>query len=321
MKKPISIIIPCYNDEKYIRECLESVVNQKNASSLLEVIVVNDGGTDGSVEIIKEYCEQYEYITLVSQHNGGLSAARNRGLKEVNGDYIYFLDSDDYLEPDAMDTCYQQAKLTDADIVLFNTEPFLDRESVPCTLQVYKRSLNENMVYSGSELFAHMIQNGEYYPPVWLYFYSRKFFEENNFSFIEGIVYEDTPFSYKAINLASKIVFIDRKFHNRRTRVNSIMRSTLTDKHIRSNNVGIEFMLDYYTSSGSMQSNAAEQLQFIRGIVSGNIITILRCADSKSAKKKEVKRFIQIIRKNPVVMSKHMVIDLLKGIKARYLKK
>lgn len=319
MKKPISIIIPCYNDEKYIRQCMDSVVSQTNAAELLEVVVVNDGGTDGSVDIIKEFCQKYDYIKLILQENGGVSAARNRGLQEISGDYIYFLDSDDYLEPDAMEECYQRAMKSKADIVTFDTKPFLDTESVPYTLQVYKRSLKENYVYKGSEAFSYMEKQAEYYPPVWLYFYSRKFFIDNSFEFIEGIVYEDTPFTFKILNSAERVVYIPKVFHNRRTHANSIMRTALNVKHIYSNNMGIQDMLNYYKTQGKNQDSKEEQIHFIKGIASGNWITILRAENNSNGdKKNEIKAFITILKNNPKIISSKMLIDILKGVKAHF---
>ena len=96
----ISIIIPVYNTSKYLRKCLDSVINQSYKN--YEVIVVNDGSSDNSLEIIKEYMKNNSKITLIDQKNMGLSASRNNALKKVSSDYFLFLDSDDYLDIDAL---------------------------------------------------------------------------------------------------------------------------------------------------------------------------------------------------------------------------
>ena len=97
----LSIIIPMYNTEKYISQCIESVLSIKGIEN--EVIVVNDGSTDGSLEILKKYEESCSHIKVITQENQGASMARNRGIQECSGDYIYFLDSDDWIETESFE--------------------------------------------------------------------------------------------------------------------------------------------------------------------------------------------------------------------------
>lgn len=98
----LSYIIPLYNCEKYIATCLDSVLNQGLASDEYEVVVVNDGSTDNGAEIVTQYCQKYENFRLIDKENGGVSSARNRGIDEAKGEYIYFMDADDYLLPGGM---------------------------------------------------------------------------------------------------------------------------------------------------------------------------------------------------------------------------
>ena len=92
----LSIIIPAYNTEKYIKQCIDSVINIRNIEN--EIIVVNDGSTDRTKDILKEYTENNDRIKVITQENQGASAARNTGIKASKGDYIYFLDSDDWID-------------------------------------------------------------------------------------------------------------------------------------------------------------------------------------------------------------------------------
>ena len=102
MDKPlISIIIPVYNVEKYLRQCLDSVVNQTYRN--FEVVCVNDGSTDTSIEILQEYKKEYSNFRVYTQENKGLGITRNVGVSHATGDYLYFLDSDDYIEPDLIE--------------------------------------------------------------------------------------------------------------------------------------------------------------------------------------------------------------------------
>lgn len=111
----VSIIIPVYNVEKYIRQCLESVINQTYKN--IEIIVINDGTKDGSMKIVEEYLED-KRIKIINKNNGGLSSARNKGIEEATGEYIYFLDSDDWIEKDTIEVLVKNSK--DVDIIEAN---------------------------------------------------------------------------------------------------------------------------------------------------------------------------------------------------------
>lgn len=114
----ISVIIPIYNVEKYLRQCLESVINQNYRE--YEVILVNDGSTDSSKKIAIEFCEKYNNIKFIDKVNGGLSSARNAGLEVANGEYIVFIDSDDYIRSDYLEKLYQSISQNDSDISICN---------------------------------------------------------------------------------------------------------------------------------------------------------------------------------------------------------
>ena len=111
-----SVIVPVYNVEKYIEKCIESIFN--NQINDVEIIIVNDGSTDNSRNIINKYAER-DNIVIIDQENAGLSAARNSGLKIAKGEYILFLDSDDYLEPEALDILYKVVCESRADLYVF----------------------------------------------------------------------------------------------------------------------------------------------------------------------------------------------------------
>ena len=117
-----SIIIPVYNVENYLRDCLDSMLNQSFAD--WEAICVNDGSTDGSSTILDDLASKDSRVTVISQPNGGLSAARNTGLKAAQGDFVLFLDSDDWLEPDALKILSDNLK--DEDLLCFNGRRYLE---------------------------------------------------------------------------------------------------------------------------------------------------------------------------------------------------
>ena len=118
----ISVIIPVYNTKEYLKECIDSILNQ--TIDLFEVIIVDDGSTDGSLELINQYAESHSNIRVISQKNCGLGAARNIGLKISKGEYIYFIDSDDILEKNALEYCYNLASKNKLDMLTFEADIF-----------------------------------------------------------------------------------------------------------------------------------------------------------------------------------------------------
>ena len=112
----ISVVIPVYNTQNYLNECIDSVLNQSFKD--FEIICINDGSTDNSLSILSDYEVSDERIKVISQQNRGLGASRNEGLKLAQGEYVLFLDSDDYLTPDALEKLYNQAYANDLDLIL-----------------------------------------------------------------------------------------------------------------------------------------------------------------------------------------------------------
>lgn len=141
----ISVIIPVYNVEKYIRQCLESVINQTYKN--LEIIIVNDGTKDNSMKIVEEYLSD-ERIKIINKENGGLSSARNRGMEEATGEYIYFLDSDDWIELNTIEILVENSK--GVDIVGAN---FFYWDEIQKIKEKNKELLEENIIKRGEYFF------------------------------------------------------------------------------------------------------------------------------------------------------------------------
>lgn len=123
-KKKISLIIPMYNVEEYLEECLDSVVNQDYGVENIEVILIDDGSSDGTLEIAKRYASKYGFILLINSQNSGQAISRNNGIKKASGEYIAFLDSDDMLSENNLSSLYEEAIRTDADIVVARLNSF-----------------------------------------------------------------------------------------------------------------------------------------------------------------------------------------------------
>lgn len=124
----VSIIIPVYNVEKYLRECLDSVINQTIKD--IEIICVNDGSTDNSLNILEEYALRDKRIKIINKKNGGLASARNEGLKYISGTLCHFLDSDDYIEPNLYENAINIFQNFNIDYLCFSSEVFTNGENI-----------------------------------------------------------------------------------------------------------------------------------------------------------------------------------------------
>ncbi len=226
----ISVIIPVYNVEEYLRECVDSVLVQTYQN--FEIILVDDGSTDSSGEICDEYLEKDDRITVIHQKNGGLSAARNSGLSEAEGKYVYFLDSDDYITDNSLETLVEIAEKDNSDIVFFDAVSFADTDDFEVS-QNYIRK-NKYKTDSGYAVFSEMIKNKEYHSAVPLLLINREFLFKSGVSFISGILYEDMVFTYQLFCKAAVVSQCKDALYCRRYRKNSIMTSSKSKKHFTS---------------------------------------------------------------------------------------
>ncbi len=219
-----SLIIPVYNVEKYLKECLESVLCQTYED--WEAICINDGSTDGSATILEEYAAKDSRFKVISQSNGGLSVARNSGLEAASGDYVLFLDSDDYLEKDALRIIADN--LSDEDILCFSGRRFFDESGE------YEKAddLPKESFETGWEYYSkHALDKRNFaFVCVVLRCYRRAYLLENRLRFKPGIYHEDNMFTPLACYYAKKVKIIPDVLYDYRVRGSSIM-TTRSLKH------------------------------------------------------------------------------------------
>lgn len=225
--KKLSIIVPVYNVENYIVECLESLINQ--TLDPIEIIVVDDGSKDSSIEKIKNMIDG-DRVKLIVQENKGLSGARNTGLKVAKGEYIAFVDSDDYI---GLDTAYEEmydiAIKEGSEIVAGNCIRFYEdgrEEKQERNMAFFKES-----PMKAEEFFFNSLESNRVYAPVWFNIYKREFLEKNNLYFMEGVLHEDEEFTPRALLKATKVSIYDEDFYMYRQREGSIMNSGKNIKH------------------------------------------------------------------------------------------
>ena len=217
MEIKVSVIVPVYNVKKYLRKCLDSIIGQTLKD--IEIILVNDGSTDSSLSICEEYAEKDKRITLISKENRGPSHTRNTGLKTAKGEYISFVDSDDYIEENMLEKLYNLGQESSADIIFcnhdiisFNTfkgKPY----PYPTGKTVYASEFAKNTNYFlGGNIMT-----------VWGKIYRRDFLSENNIFFNDNIrFYEDFPFSSLCMEKAESICGTDEVLYHYVLRDNSL---------------------------------------------------------------------------------------------------
>ena len=224
----LSIIVPIYNVEMYLNECLESIYKINNISK--EIILVNDKSSDKSYQIIEKYKREYPIETVIVNHNinQGLSQARNSGLRIAKGKYISFVDSDDLILSKKYETIFNENKEKNLDIILANGREYKDKKIG----EKFKRSMEikELKITSGKLYLKKMLESNSYYEMVWLNIYKRDFLIENNIEFYKGLLHEDALFTFLVLMKAKNVKYVDIDFYLYRQRDNSIM-SNITLKN------------------------------------------------------------------------------------------
>lgn len=216
----ISVIIPIYNTELWLKDCLDSVVKQTH--KFKEIVLVNDGSTDGSLSICEEYERQYPNIQLISQENQRQGAARNHGMKYVSGDYVMFVDSDDFIKKNTVEKLLVQLAETNLDIIYFDADVQSDVGTYKNTYD-RKNKISE-VEMAGYEFFSE-IYPYEYVVSPCMAVFRTAFLREQGITFPEKIFFEDETFSFSAMTKAKRVKYFSEKLYVRRYRANSVMTS------------------------------------------------------------------------------------------------
>lgn len=233
MRPKVSIIIPVYNVEEFLERCVDSALHQTYPN--VEIILVDDGSTDSCPQICDGYERDYFKVIVVHQINSGPSEARNAGMSIAGGQYVYFLDSDDYIREDTIEVLVRTAEESHADIVLFDAitvDANDDTFESEAERNRYIRKATYRGVFSGMEMLRLMIRNDEIRFPPPLMFFRRGYLRDNNILFYPGILHEDVLFVFEALAGAERVVHIPEKLFFRRVRAGSIMTSVFTNRNV-----------------------------------------------------------------------------------------
>jgi len=201
----LSIVMPVYNVAPYLPRCLESLAALTPPAD--EIIVVDDGSTDDCPRILAEFASRLPQMRVIRQENGGLSAARNTGLDAARGKYLAFVDSDDFVEPDAYAEALQRADAERLDMVLFNAR--YHYEGRKPDRPIYPDA-PASEVMPGSEWLRQRLKAGRFLHMVWLHLYLREFIEANRFRFVPRLIHEDVIWTTRALLAARRVAYLPR---------------------------------------------------------------------------------------------------------------
>lgn len=224
-KKMLSIIIPAYNVEQYILDCLESVFAQDLSPDEFEVIVINDGSTDSTLEYIQHFQEKNnnQNLKIISQENKGLSGTRNLGLQIAKGEYVWFVDSDDWIEKKCLGYLKDIMKFQKPEIIALNTDL-----NFPSHIEKKERPIISRKATTGYDIFR---ESWIYpYSGAQFYIFKTVFLRSHSFSFKEGIFFEDLLFTPVVLDHTDNIAIAEKTIYHYRLRDNSITTSTLSLK-------------------------------------------------------------------------------------------
>lgn len=270
----VSVLVPVYNVEKYLGQCLDSILRQ--SLSDIEIICVNDGSTDGSLEILRRYAQKNGNIKIVDKLNGGLPSARNAGLDAASGEYVAFVDSDDLIQPRMLETLYKNAKKTGAEIVVCGANIF--PETPRADGWVYSVLSPREKLYPKCDS-GLMFENPAVRPFIWRTFVKRELIEREHIRLNEEIrIGEDNAFQFRVYPKANGISVIPDKLYNYRWRREGSMMNTAAyndvNKKLPNHVRMVLHIAEEWKKSGDMEKMGAGFLKWSVEFLYGDFISL-----------------------------------------------
>lgn len=298
----VSIVVPIYNVEKYLPRCINSLINQTLQE--IEIILVNDGSTDNSAKIAKEYLTKYESkIKYVEKENGGLSDARNFGMNYATGEYIAFLDSDDYIEPNAYEEMYEKAKKENADYVECDF------------IWEYTNKIKEDKRISYNNK-KEMLENVRVV--AWNKLIKRSIIVENKLSFPKGLRYEDIEFTYKLIPHIEKTEYVDKCFVHYVQRENSI--ANVQNERTAEIFTILDNVIEYYKKNNIYEEYKEElEYNYARYLLCSSLKRICK-VQSKTKRKELIQKNWQELNEKYPNWKKNKILNNKNTNKNRYMR-
>lgn len=241
-KPKVSVIIPVYNTEKYLREALDSISNQTLKE--IEIITINDGSTDSSLDILNEYAKKDNRIIVYSQENQGQAIARNFGIEKSKGKYIYFFDSDDILLHEALEETYNKCEKDNLDLCFFDADIFFDDIEYNLYFDYKRCHLLEDKIYNGLEITNKLLDINKFRASPCLYLLNADFLNRIKLYF-HNVIYEDELFGSLLYIQAKRVGFICKSFFLRRVRFNSTITKPYSSYNLSSHFFIINQLIEF----------------------------------------------------------------------------
>ena len=258
----VSVIVPAYNAENYIEECMDSILRQEGVR--VEIIAVDDGSTDQSGAILDDYAERCDNVKVIHQPNGGISSARNSGLQSATGKYICYLDSDDYYITGALAQGFKMCEAKEADLLFMMYNNFYDNGLAEANYPVkdIKQEIRQG-VYpenptNGLDLMTIFKQNKEYNVMVCMQMVRRDLLERNGIHFEKGIIFEDAPYTLNVLLHAQRAIAWNQSLYNYRIRDNSLCHRPADGERCYGAFKGLLYMMEYVRSAKSISASNIE---------------------------------------------------------------
>lgn len=260
--KKISLILPVYNVEQYLVKCIISCLNQDIPKSEYEIIIVIDGSTDNSLKIAQEFQTENDNITIIEQENKGLSGARNTGLRAATGEYVWFIDSDDWIEDNCLDGILSLAYKEDLECIYLNNVNLFENEEK----KEYKLcTLPSGDIYNGETLFAKHASGS---PVVWLFVVRKNILISNLLFNHPGILHEDVEFTPRLLYYINKLAIFPGYPYYHMIRQGSIM-TTISNRKLESFHIIINNLIEFNNEKVESRSYKVLLTQYVLGLASG----------------------------------------------------
>lgn len=283
----VSVIIPVYNVEEYLEECINSVLNQTYKN--LEIILIDDSSTDESFSICLNKAKKDERITILrNKINKGQSATRNRGIRHANGKYIYFLDSDDYVRDDLFQSIIPYMEKNNLEMCYFSANVLIDGEGLSWNMNAYTKK-SEYKISNGKEILKSLNKNKEYSPQNCMFITRMDLITNNGITYREDIIYEDNFFAFQLAMQSKRSSVINDAYYVRRVRPGSIM--TSTDKRLKKIFSCKVVMNDFDSTIGKYGKSADK---YIKDVLKSISVTLIdeTCKLNDKSMIKESRKFL-----------------------------
>ena len=267
----LSIVIPVYNTEKYLEKCLASCVNQEVERADYEIVVVDDGTKDNAMEIARRFQDNYSNIKIYSQANAGLSAARNMGLSHCSGDYVWFVDSDDYIDKESLSLILNKIE-ENPDIICIQAKR--SDKATP-------RNIFSGNVQNGYEVLLNSFDDWDRCVPYFIF--NRQFIDNHNLRFYVGIFHEDDEFTPRALVFAEKVCVIDRPLYYYWVKTENTITKTVNPKKSYDNIIVAE-SLSNFKENNPMPANVKQVFENHISLIINNTLDNINQSDKQTAK-------------------------------------